>query len=804
MSETDGILRGDKHHAEASLRFFRSSLVSPQTIGALLLIILPFILYFQYLSNDAIFYPADSAQSYYPRFKTICDALQNENGFPFWQTIAFAGCPFHSNPENPTLYPPVLLLAAFFPPILAMNLTILIHLPLGMLGMYLLVLRLGKRMNIKPEGLMGGALMAAVIFGFNLCTRLEHFTLVTYGAAHDLIPWIFLTGDSLLNGASPRRSAGLLALLVSFQVFTGGLYVFPYTCLGLALWFVCLGLFGNRTARRRALTFGLLAGGIAVFIVMAKILPYITWIDTTNRADAFTPMEARGITLGGMYDRFSWNTVLISIRAFTGGGYYLPFVIFTLPLLRFGLLRMVFGLLLFGCFVAVGPLHTVLYEWVPPFDRIRYAARAWTLVNAFLPVAAGLGMHQLLAFIFAKFPKIRKRSFIDLCMGCAMAFVLLPFLWNTGNSPYVQMMNDPLSFRRVLERYPNWTEMARLAGKDWRAMCLDVRTADPSYRNEYFIAGALGVETVAGFLGHVWPSALERHAYPNDSKIPLPVRLRRLCILSVRYYVFSQDLKRRRTLPEESRTSVFPHGIDGERIGENKYARPRAFIPSAVGAVLGDQDGDVLYSILDAPSFRVDRVSLISYDRDDPPAEEELKVFDHIVVVDGDTPTAPSSTKVLSKAKLMGCRITRVKLPMNNKTINRLHEVAQELSDTTGKPVGQPAFERVSSREVQVNREDVSEGRFVTLSETWALYDGWEVRAGERRIPIRSADGVATSVYLRPNEPSFIARYEPPSVFWGFVLGALGLLGAFLLLLPGSAWTRLSRMILHDKNCYRA
>ena len=42
-----------------------------------------------------------------------------------------------------------------------MNLTILLHLPFGMLGMYLLVLRLGKRMNIGPGGLTAGALMAA-------------------------------------------------------------------------------------------------------------------------------------------------------------------------------------------------------------------------------------------------------------------------------------------------------------------------------------------------------------------------------------------------------------------------------------------------------------------------------------------------------------------------------------------------------------------------------------------------------------------------------------------------------------------
>ena len=83
-----------------------------------------------------------------------------------------------------------------------------------------------------------------------------------------------------------------------------------------------------------------------------------------------------------------------------------------------------------------------------------------------------------------------------------------------------------------------------------------------------------------------------------------------------------------------------------------------------------------------------------------------------------------------------------------------------------------------------MTREDASKNGFVTLSETWPLYGGWKIRAGEREVPIRLADGVVTGVHLKAGEKSFVARYEPRTVRVGLLLGSLGLLIAVLLMLP--------------------
>src|SRR5690349_1531966 len=112
---------------------------------AVLVTALPIFFHRQFLSGDALIYTFDATQLQYPRYRILCDALQNEHAFPLWQTLLYGGAPFHANPENPTLYPFTLLFGAFLTPIWTINLIIVLHLALAGLGMYLLILRLWRR-----------------------------------------------------------------------------------------------------------------------------------------------------------------------------------------------------------------------------------------------------------------------------------------------------------------------------------------------------------------------------------------------------------------------------------------------------------------------------------------------------------------------------------------------------------------------------------------------------------------------------------------------------------------------------------
>ena len=70
-------------------------------------------------------------------------------------------------------------------------------------------------------------------------------------------------------------------------------------------------------------------------IVLAKVLPYLTWVPTTNRGDPLDPEVAMRVTLGGFngLEGFSWEWCFKILSLNTGGGYYLLFLLFLLPLL---------------------------------------------------------------------------------------------------------------------------------------------------------------------------------------------------------------------------------------------------------------------------------------------------------------------------------------------------------------------------------------------------------------------------------------------------------------------------------------
>lgn len=750
---------------------------------------LPFILYSQFLSNDAIIYTSDSGLGHYPRFKILCDAIQEEGIFPLWQTMAYSGSPFHANPETPNLYPPVLLLCAFLPPLLAMNLVILIHMSVAILGMYALVVRFWRRTGGNPAICAAGALVGALFFGLNHFTRMEHFELVAYGAAHALIPWIFLAADGLLNGAAPRRAAGWLALLLGAQIFTGGLYAYVYTAFGLVLWFLFLGLLGGREARRRTLTFGLLGGGLAFLIALAKLLPYLAWVPATHRTGPLDPEVALRITLASFSgpDSFSWKLLWQNLDLYTGKGFVLLFLPFVLYLFRSGAVRMASFLALAGFAIALGPPYELLYKWVPPFDQIRFPFRAWTLTNAFLPLLVGLGLNKFMTLDFMRYPRMRmKRMYALLCaLPCAVFLVWL--LHQSDNDWRLQYVSKPHSLKDVIEQYPNWKKMAGFAGKEWRAVSLDIR--GPVRCNEQLIAVALGVETVAGFFGDAWPAELVRHAYPTRA---WDVRRRRLAVLSVRHFTYTEKLAREQPVTERMedvvKTILLVEGaIDGDRLGRIPTARPRAFIPGSVGALFGDREDHALYILHNARDFKADRIGFVTFDPGELPSDEELSALDEIIVIEREETVAPTFQDFLEKAKEMGCGITKVRPPLKKTQNDKLREVVARMDASIQSPIEQASFERVTSQEVRVARENARNGRFVILSETWNLYGGWKARADDREVPIRDADGVVCAVYLEGGEKDFIAEYEPREVFWGMLCSLFGFLGVIALIVLRSS-----------------
>ncbi|HVS19060.1 MAG TPA: hypothetical protein VMT18_10710, partial [Planctomycetota bacterium] len=720
-----------------------------------------------------------------PRYVTLCQSLQRGD-FPLWQTLVYGGSPFHANPENPTLYPPTLLLAWLTTPVWTINGTILGHLAFAALGMFVLLQRLGRRAGLADGPLAAGALLAATAFTFNLFMRRDHVNLVAYGAAHAWIPWMLLAADGVLNGVRPARSAGWLALCVALLFFTGGLYVIPYAYLALTLWMLALGVLGDARRRRRALVFGGLAAAAALLLVCAKLLPYRDWVLTTNRTGRLPLADALGTSLLTVNDQPT-DTLWNRVYSLCGGPWVLVPALFALALWRERVVRVVAGLTLLGFAIALGGwTWRALYEFVPPFDRIRSAVRAWTIVNAFLPLLLGLGV----AWLLSRPAPLRARPWAAASIGIVLSagLALLLVTADPRDRDGFLRRTDPLD--EVLSRTPNWSEAAARAQDDWRVGWPEFDS--PEAHNEQFVASALGAETMVGYQGHVWPSRQEVFVYgPAGARIDRAARLRRLAAVSVRWLVAGT--------PTSSRIgwhlSVVPAGLQGDEVVENVDARARLTMPAVVVGVIDDDAGRSARALLDQPAFPIADAAVVSLPwsrRSDGEraSEAEIAACDLVLVwspLNAAEEYGPIRDLLRDPSDL---HVLGMHLSEEQRAAKYAELVAEVASRAAGRRRADFPFERRGPDEsllhvAQVDPGPDARGRFVVASEPWSWYPGWRIEGLDEEPTLRIVEGIS-SAFLLPADAvrsPLIARYAPASTRQGALLAAVGLVLTLALLL---------------------
>ena len=79
------------------------------------------------------------------------------------------------------------------------------------------------------------------------------------------------------------------------------------------------------------------------------------------------------------------------------------------------------------------------------------------------------------------------------------------------SQPFRSSLLHPDLLGELLERTPRWQEAAQLAGTRWRVGWPEFDS--PDAHGEQFVTSALGVETMVGHQGHVWPVRQETFVY---------------------------------------------------------------------------------------------------------------------------------------------------------------------------------------------------------------------------------------------------------------------------------------------------
>jgi len=745
--------------------------------------LLPLVVHHDLLRGDVVWYALDHAQLHVPRFAILCEALQGAGEIPHWQHALYGGSPFHANPELPTYYPPALVLAWLFEPVRAVNLFVAVHMVVGGLGAYLFVAGLWReRLGGAGRGTLAGAL-ASTLFTLNYYTRLENLNLVEYGAAHMLLPWTLLVLERLWRSPRPGLWAAALALLGGLLANSGGLYVLLFGSLFCAIWAVRFGLLDGAAARRRTLVWVTPAVLVAGLLALAKLVPYLEWLPTTNRIDPVSEAVASGRALGirvledGSRE-FVWSAFADSLAERTGRFVGLAlFLVGAAVGIRHRVVRLLVGVTLVTLFFAAGPFYHLLYALGPPFTVVRTGPeRLWTLVNLAWPIVAGLGTALLAARVAAV-----RRPPVEAALALVLALALLPALL-VNRAVYDNFVSRPVEVDDILSRYEHWPEAIEQAGDEWRVWWIGKPTDAPDGevrtlggQNEQFVTTLMGAETLAGFLGYIWPRTLERHLYLGaDGVLDESERSRRAGVLSARWLVSSLGAGRP--------VDTVPKAVDGRLLVENRYARPRVFAPRVTVAVFGDDDLTVTYALLDDLVNPMD-TALVLYPEGAEVDPREREAWDLVLAVGTDGAAAANAANGTADA---ATRVLRVDAPP---TPDQRVAIGAALGGES-EPVRAGTVERDGPNRTVVRVDAGADtraerGRFLVVSEAWSTNAGWTVEVGDAAAIVRRADGLASAVFLPAGAERITAAFRAPGSGTGRLLGVLGLAGALVLAVLG-------------------
>lgn len=720
-------------------------------------------------SADGLAYELDQAHIQYAKFAILHEALTEHGAFPHWQHTVYAGAPFHANPESANLYPLTLPIAAAFEPIAAMNLFTVLHTALAALGMFVLVRDLARR-RAGIDGALFAPLVAGLCFAANVYFRRESINLVTYGAAHALLPFALLAVDRVLTSAAPRRALAVAALVLAAFVHTGGTYVIVFGALVLAAWVLWRAVVGGPGERRRVLVALPLAGALALVLVLGKLLPMFEWLPYTNRTGAI-PIESltRRALAGadGDWSRY-WPELFARIGGLVGA---LGLAVAAAFGRRIAVWRFAFAVAVVAAVLSFGTAYEWLYHLGAPFDRIRTGAeRVWLVANFTWPLALGLGLCAAESALVLKLraalgPRAR------LALGAAALVALgvgVPRLVYHPGDALRAHLSQTHPKDEVLARYTSWNEARETVGDTSRVWWVAKRAERTlGGRNEQLPVTALGLETPAGFLGYIWPLALAEHLYldAQGETLPIDARLRRAGVLGVSHVVPSRpNIARQRTADG---WRFEPQGVEVGVLEENPWYRPRVFAPRAIVAVVDPSDDQRLVRAL--------------RDRDDLPNDLCFVEFESATALAEFEPG-----EIAAVVAFAGVELPRTHGPLATDDLDALarHVRTAIAGSEPGREIG--TLTRLGPNASRVDLlEPTGSPRWIAVAERWARSPGWELRgeSGTDGVTVFAADGAVTALRIVDGSGALVARYTPPGFALGMGLSMGGLLVALGLLL---------------------
>ncbi len=332
----------------------------------------------------------------FPLASFFHDALR-EGRLPLWNDHLGLGYPLYAEGQIGAFYPPNWLLFQF-PPLIALDLSRVLHLTMAGTGAGTLVLVLA--------GSRSGAVLAALVavFGGAIAAKLEWHNLV---AAYAYLPWVLVP---LVRRPHPTRG-GLVAagLLLGIQAWTGHPNTWLLTALAAAV--VMLATAPRVATLGRIVGLGLLGGAVgAVQLVPTAILTTLSvrseaLSPTDLFASASTPFDILSFGFQNAFVRVTDGAWRSSTTWYPDG----PFALFeasayvglaVLALAAVGIRTRrarPFVALALVCLAIpiIAAFRPEIWTQVPILNGLRSPTRSYVVVTLALAVLAGIGVGRL-------------------------------------------------------------------------------------------------------------------------------------------------------------------------------------------------------------------------------------------------------------------------------------------------------------------------------------------------------------------------------------------------------------------------
>tara|TARA_Y100000310_G_scaffold336415_1_gene420884 strand:+ start:4053 stop:6317 length:2265 start_codon:yes stop_codon:yes gene_type:complete len=654
---------------------------------------------------------------------------------PLWTHYFYSGRPLFAQPEYYFIDFNFLLILLTGNIYLAMNFSVIIHLFLAGLGMYLLVNYLSDSKK--------AAFISALIYMFN--GFMHSFVVpgnIMIIEGYSLIPFTFFFTIKALKNKNFIFNSIIAGLFIALQIFVGGVIFLPYIFLLIVVYSIVYLADKNFTNRILKLAIvGILILVIGLGVSAVKLLPGLEFLNLSNRSAGLSYEQYLGepILLKNFVFTFITNVFL------SGSGLTAAIGIAGLVLLVFGLEKYKSRIILFSALIVLLALFmshetflTKIFFSIPIFNQARHIERSVFLFAFAASILVGFGFLNLQLYV-EKFKKFNKKFLFPIIIS--LILIELVLLQNVPQS--IDVIN------------PNEIPILDYMSKDpsnFRSINLALSTFIGATGYNY--NSQLGISEIKGGSG-IWFSD-----YVNFLAIGQNAPAKFWGVLNNKYAVLDkktdiEDLKLVDRF-EDCRDCTIWEAF-GPYLYENTNYLPRYHtVPNSI-LVVGDNAlvRQLVYNLM-FQNWNPQNTILIEGTKINDYSSEFLNRFNIILLVTGslDENSIPKLQEFVAQGGILVPDILNGQNTVSDEAMTQL------FNQTTGN-FTEINITKLSSNKITLDLS--GQKGWLVASERFTNFPGWKASINGNNVEIFRADNIISSVYLNGQKGKLEFEYKPNS-----------------------------------------